>query len=34
MLDDLDADEVAGLRNALIQCGRALEQSSPGAPLG
>jgi DNA-binding MarR family transcriptional regulator len=26
MLGDLDADEVASLRNALVHCGRALEQ--------
>ena len=26
MLTDLDADEVASLRNALIHCGRALER--------
>ena len=26
MLGDLDADEVASLRNALIHCGRALER--------
>ena len=26
MLGDLDADEVASLRDALIRCGRALER--------
>ena len=34
MLGELDADEVAGLRSALIQCGRALESELAGRAAG
>jgi DNA-binding MarR family transcriptional regulator len=33
MLGDLDADEAASLRSALLRCGRALERELPARPV-